>query len=79
MKDKPIVLITWLDAWSSGNDYYADGDHTGLLSKTIGFLMEYTDDSIVVTTNIAEGCEDRGSRVMCIPTVYIVDVEELVL
>ncbi len=79
MKHKSIVLVTWLDAWSSGSTYDPDGDHTGLLSKSVGFEMEYTDVSIVLATLIAEGCEDRDVRVMIIPTEYIVKVEELVL
>ena len=78
MKHKPLVEVTWLDAWSTGNDYYPAGDHTGLLSKSVGYEMEYTDVSIVIAMNISEGCEDQGSRVMVIPTEYIVKVEELV-
>ena len=79
MKHKPMVLVTWLDAWSTGNDYYAAGDHTGLLTTSLGFEMEYTDVSIVLSMNISEGAEDRGSRIMCIPTEYIVEVLEIIL
>lgn len=78
MKTKPIVHVTWLDAWSTGGDYYPSGDHTGLETHSIGYQMEYTTDSIVLSMNISEGCEDRGSRIMVIPTAYIVDVEEFV-
>ncbi len=78
LKYKPIVEVTWLDAWSSGADYFAGGDHTGLLTTSVGYEMEWTDVSIVLSMNISRGGEDRGARIMCIPTEYIVKVEELV-
>lgn len=79
MKLKPIILVTWLDAWAAQRYYYPAEDHTAMLCKSIGFEMEYTEVSLVLSQSISEDDEDRGRNIIVIPSKNIVSVEELVL
>lgn len=78
LKTKPIVEVTWTDAWTAHRIYDADDDHTGLLSKSIGYEMEYTDVSIVLAALVTEASGGGGKGITVIPTAYIVKVEELI-
>jgi hypothetical protein len=79
MEIKPILLVTWEDAWATQGYYYSNNDHTALLCQSVGFEMEYTDESLVLSQSITEDNEDRGRNILIIPTKYIVSVEELIL
>lgn len=74
MQKRTIVEVEWLDAWSNSVDYRKGGDHTGLKAFTVGYLMEWTDDSIVLAAMTTR--DEQGTNIFVIPDAYIVKVTE---
>lgn len=77
LKDsKPIVIVRWGDAWSNNGRYYTEGDDfTPIEVRSVGYLMEQNDETLVVCSDYFDSDEYR--KVTSIPIVNIIEIIEL--
>tara|TARA_R110000787_G_scaffold232798_2_gene339871 strand:+ start:4085 stop:4348 length:264 start_codon:yes stop_codon:yes gene_type:complete len=54
MNEFPIVEVQWGDAWTDTNDYTFEEakNLTPVIRKTIGYLINITDECIILATDI---------------------------
>ena len=72
---RKLIVVHWLDAWSTSG-YYIDGsEHTPLEVQDIGFLMDENEHSIVLAQSVDEN--DSARHIVVIPWEMIQKVEEL--
>ena len=77
LKEYPVVRVVWYDAESSDDWQDVEGiNRTVRPIRTVGYLIEETDDHIVVAQN-HDPHNGKISMIMTIPNVWIDIFEEL--
>ncbi len=76
-KELKLYIVKWGDAWASLNHYREDGDHSPMVMEDVGWVLEETDETIVLCTS---RCLDNDNKrnLSVIPWVNVISMEELV-
>lgn len=71
--DKPIAVVTWGDATYSSLKYYnKHREHHAILTKSVGFLIEYDDEKALLYSDYFVDGDYRNE--VLIPTAMIIDI-----
>ena len=74
--DRPLILLTWRDAWCGQAAYDPDHAYTSLETQDIGWLVEENDDGVVMCSSRCASNNIYRSECF-VPWGMIVRMEEL--